>query len=84
MEKYVERGKIYSPGVPCYHVEEIDEFLPEATKPEDFIKALVHLQEACSVVELKIPDFGITPDEFEKFMRNTREVMGIMFTTDRA
>lgn len=26
---------------------------------------------------------GITPDEFDTFMRNTREVMGIMFTADR-
>lgn len=28
-------------------------------------------------------DYGITPDEFETLMRNTREVMGIMFTADR-
>ncbi len=28
-------------------------------------------------------DYGITPDEFETLMRNTREVMGIMFTSDR-
>ena len=28
-------------------------------------------------------DYGITPDEFEIFMRNTREVMGVMFKGDR-
>lgn len=57
--------------------------MPEADKPEDFITALVRLQEACGVADLKMSDYGIAPDEFEKFMRNTREVMGIMFTADR-
>lgn len=57
--------------------------MPEATKPEDFITALVRLQEECGVSDLKMSDYGITPDEFETFMRNTREVMGIMFTADR-
>ena len=28
-------------------------------------------------------DYGIEPSEFETFMHNTREVMGIMFTSDR-
>lgn len=57
--------------------------MAEATKPEDFITALVRLQEACGVANLKMSDYGITPDEFGTFMRNTREVMGIMFTADR-
>ena len=57
--------------------------MPEATKPEDFLTALTRLQEACGVGELKMSDYGITPDEFESFMRNTREVMGVMFTSDR-
>ena len=57
--------------------------MTEATQPEDFITALVRLQEACGVADLKMSDYGITPDEFETFMRNTREVMGIMFTGDR-
>lgn len=57
--------------------------MQDATKPEDFITALVNLQEACGVANLKMSDYGITPDEFEKFMRNTREVMGIIFTADR-
>ena len=57
--------------------------IPEANKPEDFITALVRLQEACGVAELKMSEYGIQPDEFEKFMRNTREVMGVMFTSDR-
>lgn len=57
--------------------------MSEANKPEDFIAALVRLQEACGVADLKMSDYGIIPDEFEKFMHNTREVMGIMFTADR-
>lgn len=57
--------------------------MPDATKPEDFITALANLQEACGVANLRMSDYGITPDEFEKFMRNTRDVMGIMFTADR-
>ncbi len=57
--------------------------MSEANKPKDFITALVRLQEACGVADLKMSDYGIMPDEFEKFMHNTREVMGIMFTADR-
>mgnify|MGYP001779769764 CR=1 FL=1 len=57
--------------------------MPEATKPEDFLTALTRLQKACGVADLKMSDYGITPDEFETLMRNTREVMGVMFTSDR-
>ena len=57
--------------------------MPEADKPEDFLTALTRLQEACGVADLKMSDYGIMPDEFEKLMRNTREVMGVMFTSDR-
>lgn len=57
--------------------------MPEADQPEDFIKAHVRLQEACGVADLKMSDYGIAPDEFDTFMRNTRKVMCIMFTGDR-
>lgn len=57
--------------------------MKEADKPEDFLTALKRLQETCGVADLKMSDYGITPDEFERLMRNTREVMGIMFTSDR-
>ena len=57
--------------------------MPEATRPEDFLTALVRLQEACGVADLKMSDYGIGADECEKFMRNAREVMGVMFTSDR-
>lgn len=57
--------------------------MPEATKPEDFLTALTRLQEACGVAGLKMSDYGIKPDELETLMRNSREVMGIMYTSDR-
>lgn len=55
----------------------------EADKPEDFITALVELQEACGVADLKMSDYGIKPSEFKTLMRNSREVMCIMFKGDR-
>lgn len=57
--------------------------MTEATTPQDFITTLVRLQEACGVDNLKMSDYGITPSEFGTFMRNTRDVMGILFTSDR-
>lgn len=57
--------------------------MPNASKPEDFLTALTRLQEACGVADLKMSDYGITLDEFETLMHNTREVMGVMFTSDR-
>lgn len=57
--------------------------MPEATHPEDFLTALERLQQACGVADLKMSDYGIRPEEFETLMRNSREVMGVMFTSDR-
>lgn len=57
--------------------------MPEANKPEDFLTALQRLQEACGVAELNMSDYGICPCEFGSFVRNARDVMGIMFTSDR-
>lgn len=57
--------------------------MPEADKPEDFITALVRLQEACGMSDLKMSDYSIRSNELEKFMKNARDVMGIMFSSDR-
>ena len=57
--------------------------ISHASKPEDFITALERLQEACGVANLKMSDYGIVPGEFEQFMRNSREVMGVMYASDR-
>ncbi len=57
--------------------------MPEADKAEDFITALVRLQEACGVADLKMSDYGISADECEKFMRNACDIMTVMFLGDR-
>ena len=55
----------------------------DATKPEDFIDALVALQQACEVDDLKMSDYGIAPDEFPKMATNAIEVMGGLVQQDR-
>lgn len=53
--------------------------VPDADKPEDFITALVQLQKDCGVADLKMSDYGFTPDESMKLAINARETMGGLF-----
>lgn len=53
--------------------------MPEADKPEDFITALIALQKACGVDNLKMSDYGITKDECMTLAVNARETMGGLF-----
>ena len=53
-----------------------------ADKPEDFIDALKEMQAACGVDNLKMSDYGITPDEFPKMVQNTRDAMGFLLQFD--
>ena len=53
--------------------------IPNANKPEDFITALVNLQKACGVDQLKMSEYGFTPDEFEAIAANAKETMGGLF-----
>ena len=53
--------------------------MPEADKPEDFLTALVALQKACGVGDLKMSDYGITADECMTLAVNARETMGGLF-----
>ena len=53
--------------------------IPNADKPVDFIAALVQLQKDCGVADLKMSDYGITPDEFMTLAVNFRETMGGLF-----
>lgn len=55
----------------------------DATKPKDFITALVDLQKACEVDDLRMSDYGITPDEFDDMATNAIEVMGGLVACDR-
>ena len=56
--------------------------MQEADKPEDFITALVKLQEDCCVADLKMSDYGITPDEFPKMAQNAKDTLGVNFLND--
>lgn len=56
--------------------------MTNADKPEDFITALVKLQEDCGVADLKMSDYGITPDEFPKMARNAKDTLGVNFLND--
>lgn len=53
--------------------------IPDAEKPEDFITALVQLQEACGVADLKMSDYGIEKSECMTLAVNARETMGGLF-----
>lgn len=53
--------------------------MPEADKPEDFITALTQLQKDCGVDDLKMSDYGFTPDESMTLALNARETMGGLF-----
>ena len=53
--------------------------MPEADKPEDFLTALIALQKACGVDDLKMSDYGITKDECMTLAVNARETMGGLF-----
>ena len=56
--------------------------MENADKPEDFIIALVKLQEDCGVTELKMSDYGIDPSEFMAMAKNARATLGPNFMND--
>lgn len=56
--------------------------LPDADKPQDFITALVKLQEACGVSGLKMSDYGIEKSECMTLAVNARETMGGLFLSN--
>lgn len=53
--------------------------IPNADKPQDFVDALVKLQEACGVADLKMSDYGIEKSECMTLAVNARETMGGLF-----
>ena len=56
--------------------------MPDADKPEDFLTALVELQRACGVDNLKMSDYGFTREECATLARNARETMGKLFAAN--
>lgn len=57
--------------------------IKNAERPEDFLVALKRLQAECGVADLKMSDYGITPDEFPKMVKNARQTMARLFAGDR-
>ncbi|WP_432748924.1 iron-containing alcohol dehydrogenase [Pectinatus haikarae] len=56
----------------------------ENTKaPMDFITMLERLLQECGAADLKMSDYGITPDEFPKMAENAMGPMGGLFACDR-
>lgn len=56
---------------------------PNASEPMDFIEALKALQVACGVDQLKMSDYGITPEEFPVMAKDAKNTMGGLFFCDR-
>ena len=52
-------------------------------KPENFVIALLKLQEACGVDTLKMSDYGIKEEEIEKLAENAKFAMGGLFEMDQ-
>lgn len=53
--------------------------IENAHKPEDFITALVKLQEDCGVADLKMSDYGFIPDESMTLAKGARSMQGGLF-----
>lgn len=53
-----------------------------AEAPEDFIKELILLQEACGVRDLKMSDYGVDENNLETYAKNAFDTMGGLFDFD--
>lgn len=56
--------------------------LENAAKPEDFITALMKLQEECGVSGLKMSSFGFAPDEAMTLAKGARFMQGGLFAAN--
>lgn len=56
--------------------------LENAGKPEDFLTALQKLQRDCGVADLKMSDYGFTPDEFMTLAKGARAMQGGLFAAN--
>ncbi len=56
--------------------------ITDADKPEDFITALVRLQQACGVADLKMSDYGFKPDESLTLAKGARSMQGGLFAAN--
>ena len=56
--------------------------IKNADKPEDFITALVELQKACGVDNLKMSEYGFEKDEAMTLARGARSMQGLLYTSN--
>lgn len=56
--------------------------IKNAQKAEDFITALVKLQQECGVAELKMSDFGFEPNESMALAKGARSMQGGLFAAN--
>lgn len=56
--------------------------IENANKPEDFITALVKLQEDFGVSDLKMSEYGFTPDESMTLAKGARSMQGGLFAAN--
>ena len=56
--------------------------IKEADKPEDFITALVRLQEECGVADLRMSDYGFRSDESMTLAKGARSMQGGLFAAN--
>lgn len=56
--------------------------IQNADKAEDFITALVKLQEDCGVADLKMSDYGFVPSEAMTLAKGARSMQGGLFAAN--
>lgn len=54
----------------------------KSARPSDFVDALEFLQKECGVDDIKLSDYGITPEDFPRFADNAVNTMGGLFVYD--
>lgn len=54
----------------------------KSNDPQDFIRALANMQQACNVNDIKLSSYGITEADLPKFTANSRQTMGALFALD--
>lgn len=55
---------------------------PQTDDPQDFVRALVKLQEACGVADLKMSDYGFTKDECLSLAKAARSLQGTLYAAN--
>jgi len=72
-ERYTEMARVMG--------ENVDN-LPVSERPRAFVTALLKLQKACGVDQLKMSDHGVTLDEMPTLAENAHHAMGGLFNVD--